>query len=55
MHAAVPIPTTDVPALVPETKSEAPTMNDIEGPVTTVNLNDMLSDDVNLRMDYDRE
>ena len=45
----------DIPSLLPETKSESLSMNGMEAPVTTVNLNDMLSDNVNLRMDYDRE
>lgn len=55
MHTSVPIPTMDIPSLLPETKSESLSMNGMEAPVTTVNLNDMLSDNVNLRMDYDRE
>ena len=56
MNEPVAAASASVSALVPETSSEAPVTNDFtEGPVTTVNLNDMLSDGVNLRIDYDGE
>ena len=43
------------PAIANDVNLAAETKLQPEPPVTTVNLNDMLSDSVNLRMDYDRE